>query len=189
MNESLRLILTQFTDETFTISLLILFFLFVILVAYWFYNKRKFNQLKHQIPASVVKNYLDTIIQNSNALKSSLFRGGGLDIGDGIPSVLPTSNLPKTQVISDPALESQLNQKNAENSHLSKELSEKESIIRDLEKRIQSSSGDQSEEVEILRDEVANLRSSLELKDDELKNASNVPAGDGELEAKYTEVV
>ena len=98
MKETLNLILTKFTDETLTISIGMMGLLFVILAAYWWHYRRKFNELKHQIPAQVVKNYLDSIIQNSSALKSSLFRGGGLDVEDGIPSVVPTASLRSTPV-------------------------------------------------------------------------------------------
>ena len=69
--ESIRVILTQFTDETISIFLAVLVIVFAALIAYWVYNRRKFHQLSHQIPASVVKNYLDSIIANSTALKSS----------------------------------------------------------------------------------------------------------------------
>ena len=38
----------------------ILILVLVILVLYWHYNKKKFHQLSHQIPASVLKTYLDS---------------------------------------------------------------------------------------------------------------------------------
>ena len=98
MSETVRLILTKFTDETITVFSTLLLMTMAIIVAYWFYNRKKFHQLSHEIPASVVKNYLDSIIQNSAALKSSLFRGGGLDIGNGIPSVVPIHDLPAGNV-------------------------------------------------------------------------------------------
>jgi hypothetical protein len=89
VSETLRLILTKFTDETITVFGTLLLVTTGTIIAYWFYNRKKFHQLTHEIPASVVKNYLDSIIQNSTSLKSSLFRGGGLDMGNGIPSVVP----------------------------------------------------------------------------------------------------
>ena len=89
VSETVRLILTKFTDETITIFGVMLLLTLISIIAYWFYNRKKFRELSHEIPASVVKNYLDSIIQNSNSLKSSLFRGGGLDMGTGIPSVVP----------------------------------------------------------------------------------------------------
>ena len=83
-----------------------------ILIVYWQYNRRKFRKLTHQIPATIVKNYLDSIIQNSAALKSSLFRGGG---SQNAPSVVPSTDLPKGNVpASNMAGGKELGQKNAE---------------------------------------------------------------------------
>ena len=100
MPETLRLILTKFTDETITVFSMLSAFTMAGIITYWFYNRKKFHQLTHEIPASVVKNYLDSIIQNSTSLKSSLFRGGGLDMGNGIPSVVPVGDLPSSMNIS-----------------------------------------------------------------------------------------
>lgn len=103
----------------------------------WFYNRRKYHHLKHQIPASVVKNYLDSIIQNSTALKSSLFRGGGLEVdSNGVPSVMPLSELPSgagaevnlSSGKDDSALRAEL-------AKLQAQLNEKNGIIKDLENR------------------------------------------------------
>jgi hypothetical protein len=100
----------------------------------WFYNRRKYQHLKHQIPASVVKSYLDSIIQNSTALKSSLFRGGGLDIDpNSIPSVMPLNTLPGGTSIDlesggDSALKAQIAQ-------LQAQLAQKNLLISDLENK------------------------------------------------------
>lgn len=65
-----------------------------LIIWIWITNRKRYHNLKHQIPAYVVKNYLDSIIQNSSALKSSLFRGGGLDVDpSNIPSVMPIDQL------------------------------------------------------------------------------------------------
>lgn len=111
--------------------------LLVILLAilFWVYyvNRKKYHNLKHQIPASVVKNYLDSIIQNSTALKSSLFRGGGLDVDpSSVPSVMPLDQLQTTTPVGvstgggDEALR-------AEVARLQSQLTEKQNIITDLE--------------------------------------------------------
>ena len=71
MPETIDLILTKFTEQVITISSAFMLLVLAIFVAYWFYNKKQLKKLTHQIPASVVKNYLDSIIQNSNSLKSS----------------------------------------------------------------------------------------------------------------------
>ena len=101
-----------------------------------------------------MKNYLDSIIQNSTALKSSLFRGGGIEMGEGIPSILPLNDLPKGNVSASP---DELNQKNAEIASLTSRIAEKDKIISDLEAKVSAapaSTGDSSEEVEILQSEV-----------------------------------
>ena len=110
----------------------LLVILSAIILWVYFYNRKKYHNLKHQIPATVVKNYLDSIIQNSTALKSSLFRGGGLDVDpSSIPSVMPLDQLPTTSHVSvdgggDEALK-------AEVARLQSELSAKLNVISDLE--------------------------------------------------------
>ena len=71
MVEILKIILTRFTDETIIISATCLFLVFSILIMYWLYNRSRFYRLRTQIPASVVKGYLDSLIQNSKSIKSS----------------------------------------------------------------------------------------------------------------------
>jgi hypothetical protein len=85
--------LTKFDSVILQIAIASLLMIVAALALYWMRNKRRYQALSHQIPATVVKNYLDSIIQNSNSLKSSLFRGGGLDIGGGTPSVLPLDSM------------------------------------------------------------------------------------------------
>lgn len=164
MSETLRLILTKFTDETITVFSMLLLLLMGIIVVYWFYNRKKFHELSHEIPASVVKNYLDSIIQNSTALKSSLFRGGGLDIGNGIPSVVPVGDLPSSSNISVGSASEEVNQKNAEIASLTLKLNDRNKQITDLEKRLQdlsASSGKGGAEVDILKKEIATLQAQL----------------------------
>ncbi len=160
--------ISEVTDETLIISFCILLIVTTSLISYWFYNRRKFRELSHQIPASVLKNYLDSIIQNSNALKSSLFRGGGLEVGEGIPSVFPTGDLPASGVAVGGASSEELNQKNAEIASLSKRLVDKDSQISDLNVQLKKaqtsaipSSGGGNEEVAILQGELEELRNKL----------------------------
>lgn len=164
MSETLRLVLTKFTDETITVFSMLLLFTMAAIVAYWFYNRKKFHQLTHEIPASVVKNYLDSIIQNSTALKSSLFRGGGLDIGNGIPSVVPVGDLPSSMNISVGSASEEVNQKNAEIASLTLKLNDRNKQITDLEKRLQelaAGSGKGGAETEILKKEISTLQAQL----------------------------
>lgn len=175
--ESIRLVLTQFTDETISISLTVLVVVFGVLIAYWFYNRRKFHQLGHQIPASVVKNYLDSIIANSTALKSSLFRGGGLDLGEGVPSIISTSELPAGGVAVNNNSE-ELASKNAEISSLRSMLNQKDMTIAELEKmleaaRASSGGGVSEEEVKVYKDEIESLKKQLEEANQKAANAAN----------------
>lgn len=110
-----------------------------VLVWVWFYNRKKYNHLKHQIPASVVKSYLDSIIQNSTALKSSLFRGGGIDIDpNNIPSVMPLGDLPGGTPVGldgegDAALKAQIAQLQAQLAQKTNQVTELEAKNAGLE--------------------------------------------------------
>jgi hypothetical protein len=105
----------------------------------WFSNRRKYHSYKHAIPAHVVKNYLDSIIQNSTALKSSLFRGGGLDVGS-VPSVMPLQGLGGGDGLAvsgapSTALLEELNQKKALIAQLEAQLGSLQAANRDLESK------------------------------------------------------
>lgn len=194
--EALRLFLTQFTDETITITVLVLVFFCAILIGYWIYNRRKFQELSHQIPATVVKNYLDTIIQNSTALKSSLFRGGGLEIGEGVPSVVAVRDMPQGNVSVSSVSSEEINQKNAEIALLKKKIVEKDKTIEELERMLEqarASGGDDSgagEQIAKLQGEVKDLKGQLKsaLKDLEAAQAAAGGGGDEALQAKLDEV-
>lgn len=130
--------LDKYTTQIFVLQLGILFILSAILIWVYLYNRKKYHNLKHQIPASVVKNYLDSIIQNSTALKSSLFRGGGLDVDpSSIPSVMPLDQLQSGAPVGvsvdlgsggDEALK-------AEVARLQSQLAVKDNTIKDLENK------------------------------------------------------
>jgi len=163
VSETLRLILTKFTDETITVFSMLLLITMAGIIAYWFYNRKKFHQLTHEIPASVVKNYLDSIIQNSTSLKSSLFRGGGLDMGNGIPSVVPVGDLPSSMNISMGSASEEVNQKNAEIASLTLKLGDRTKQIADLEKRMLDLSAGKGStgEADLLKKEMATLQAQL----------------------------
>ena len=180
MTETLKLIVTKFTDEAITISSLVLLFVLAVLIVYWLYNRRKFRKLTHQIPASVVKNYLDSIIQNSSSLKSSLFRGSGLDLGEGIPSVMPLRDLPVSGINVAGNDSESLNQKVAEVNSLKGKLSDKDRLISELEKRLEAGiDGDASEQIDIYKKELSSLKEKLKLKDDEIEAARSAVADGG----------
>jgi hypothetical protein len=126
--------LDKFGPELLVIQFGFLVILFTLFLWLWFANRRKYHNLKHAIPANVVKNYLDSIIQNSTALKSSLFRGGGLEV-NGIPSVLPLQSLMGGESLAvsgapSTALLEELNQKKAHIAALESQLSAQASAER-----------------------------------------------------------
>lgn len=193
--ENLRYI-TNYTNNIIIALILLLIFVTVLLLGYWIYNRRKFHQLSHQIPASVVKNYLDSIIQNSTALKSSLFRGGGLDITDGIPSVVPVQDLPKGQSVDVGTADlEEVNKKNAEIASLNNQLNDKQNLISELEKKLadssatiipDSDSSEKDEEISILKQEIEDLQAQLK---EALASSGTVESGgDEELTKQLTEV-
>ncbi len=163
--ETIRTILTQFTDEAIGILLAILAVLLTMLMVYWLYNRRRFRQFSHQIPASVVKNYLDSIIFNSNALKSSLFRGGGLKLGEGVPSVVPANHLSFGGTTVEGGEDSEgFAQKNAEIASLRLQIGEKNKTVEELERMLSSSGGGGKtfeEENTKLKNEIEELKSQL----------------------------
>jgi len=173
----MKLVLTDFGQEAMIIIIGLLILVLGIIIIYWLYNRKKFHELSHQIPASVVKNYLDSIIQNSTALKSSLFRGGGLELGQGIPSVLPVENLKRTTVTTGIS-EEELNQKNAEINRLKQQLSEKNGIIQDLETQLRSA-GDpnaSAKEIKKLQEEIVELKKQLVEADKKAQEAKELGA-------------
>ncbi len=178
VSETLRLVVTKFNHESLTIFSVLLFLTTLTLILYWFYNRKKFHDLSHQIPASVVKTYLDTIIQNSNSLKSSLFRGGGLDLTQGVPSVVPLSELGSMPLGGN---SEELNQKIAEIASLNHKLHDKSKQVVDLEKKLQeisSGSFDSNAEVQGLKKEVKDLTQKLQ---DAQSQSASSGAKDGEL--------
>lgn len=190
MTETIRLILTKFTDETITVFSLLLLMTMVFIVIYWFYNRKKFHQLSHEIPASVVKNYLDSIIQNSNSLKSSLFRGGGLDIGNGIPSVVPASDLPSSSSIGVGAGAEEVSQKNAEIAALTQKLSDRQRQIGDLERTIQELSAGKGlgAETELLRKDLSGAQQRVRELEAQLAEAMTKAGGDVNLQKELSAV-
>lgn len=190
MKETIRLILTKFTDETITVFSLLLLVTMVGIIVYWFYNRKKFHQLSHEIPASVVKNYLDSIIQNSNSLKSSLFRGGGLDIGNGIPSVVPVGNLPSSMNIGMGSGSEEVSQKNAEIGALTQKLNDRQRQIADLEKTIQdlSASKGLGAETDLLRKDLSQSQQKVRDLEAQLAEAMTRAGGDSGLQKELASI-
>lgn len=138
--DSLINYLDKFGPELLVIQFGFLVILSTLFLWLWFSNRRKYHNLKHAIPANVVKSYLDSIIQNSTALKSSLFRGGGLEV-TGVPSVMPLQNLTGGDSLAvngapSTALMEELNQKKAQIAALEAQLSSAQNAQREVEGKL-----------------------------------------------------
>lgn len=138
----------KFGPELLVIQFGLLVILSTLFLWLWFSNRRKYHNLKHAIPANVVKSYLDSIIQNSTALKSQLFRGGGLDVGS-VPSVMPLQNLGGGDGIAvsgapSTALLEEINQKKALIASLESQLSSLQGSGKEIEKKLTSTQGNLS---------------------------------------------
>ncbi len=141
MLESLITMLDKFTPEILVILSGLLVITTTLFLWLWFANRRTYNLLKHQLPAHVVKNYLDSVITNSSHLKDALFRGGGLDVNatapsTGIPAVFPVMN---AEAGSDAALREQLQQKLAELASLQSQLASANGVKKELETNLTGS--------------------------------------------------
>lgn len=186
-------IITRSTGDALLISFLVLLFFGSLVISYWIYNRRKFQNLSHQIPAAVVKNYLDSVIQNSEALKNSLFRGGGLEVGQGIPSVMPVGDLPTGGISSGGPSQEEFNQKLAEISALRGQLGEKDNIIRELEAKLAEAqkamaSGDQGEQMATLMGDKDKLAADLKAAQEALALAQASSGGDEGLKSELDNV-
>lgn len=134
--DSLINLVDKFGPELLVIQFGVLVILSTLLMWLWFANRRKYHNLQHAIPANIIKSYLDSIIQNSTALKSNLFRGGGLDIGQ-VPSVISLGNLGTG---GDGLTVSGSNQ-----AALLEELNQKKAYIAQLEDRLNAAKNGQKE--------------------------------------------
>ncbi len=195
MTELLKRLVTDFNYHLTWALIGSIGFSTALLFLRWFYNKRKFNKLAHQIPASVVKNYLDSIIQNSNSLKSSLFRGGGLDMGEGVPSVLPVSGLGGGESVTvDTATKEELNQKLAEISSLKSQLNEKQNMITELEGKLANAptgeapvdDGAKDAQIQALQTEIEELKAQLAQA--QANAGGDSGGGDAELQGQLSTV-
>ena len=148
MFESVINYLDKFGPEILVIQFGFLVILSTIFLWLWFSNRRKYHNLKHAIPANIVKSYLDSIIQNSTSLKSQLFRGGGLDLGN-VPSVIPLHNLVGGEGLAvsgapSTALMEELNQRKAQVAALEAQLNSSQVSHREMESKLGQSQGNLS---------------------------------------------
>ena len=162
MFETMRDMLIHTTEESIVILLSLLSILFIFLVIYWQYNRRRFQKLSHQIPAGVIRDYLDSVIQNSSALKSSLFLGE--NSGSDKASVVSMERLSESNVGEDSFEE--LSRKNAEIAELRNGISIKDKIIAELEGKLANGNSKKNvaskRESKALQIEVERLKKELQ---------------------------
>ncbi|MCB9091108.1 MAG: hypothetical protein H6621_11300 [Halobacteriovoraceae bacterium] len=123
-------------DDFLVIAFSFLTISFITFIFIWYYNKKKFGDYEHQIPAEVLKSYLDSIMQNSSALKSAPIE----QMGSAAPKV------------DDSKLKGELDQKNNEISELKTKLEDSHTSL--------SSSEDKIKELEAKIDELAKKQGS-----------------------------
>lgn len=165
--------LDKFGSELLLIQFGLLVILSTMFLWLWFLNRRKYHSLKHSIPANIVKNYLDSIIENSNALKSSLFRGGGFDTS--VPSVIPLAQLMGGE---------SLGLSGAPSTALLEELNQKKALIASLESQLIALQRAQKEmEGKITRSSAVNPDAENRIKELEqlLANSRDTGGGDDSL--------
>ncbi len=134
MLESLITALDKFTPEILVILSGLLVITTTLFLWLWFANRRTYNLLRHQLPASVVKTYLDSVIQNSTSLKSALFRGGGNDIA--MPTSMPVIGGGESMAAAGPGdqgLRDQVQRLQSELSSLQSQLATANNVKKDLE--------------------------------------------------------
>jgi|GEM_PF-5092564 len=157
--------LSHFTNEILLVALSLLGFSFFILIIVWILNRKKFHQFTHRIPASVLKSYLDTIIQNSISLRSALSRGGGGDFTP-VASILSAEFLPSGNVDVETGGLEDLRKKTAEIEGLRYQLKEKEGIIKQLETKLSQGGENSGGDSSFLKEQL----SSLQTKNSELES-------------------
>jgi hypothetical protein len=156
-------LIDQFGHEILLILLGLLFITSVIFMWLWFINRRTYHNFKHHIPASVVKTYLDSVIQNSLTLKTSLFRGGGAEIDASALGAIGSPSISGDG--GDAHLREQLAQRSSELARLQAELNSARGIQRDLEQKLGSvgSGGATAPAVDVkpLHDRIKDLEAQL----------------------------
>jgi hypothetical protein len=167
--ESIISAINRHSGHLLVLEISLVFLILVLLIATWLYNRKKYQNLKHQIPATVVKDYLDSIIHNSNALKSSLFRGGGSEL-EGSPSVVSLKDLTGSTPANAPDLTPLLRQKDEEIAKLKLELSQK------AEQPASSNEG-QNDELILQLSQAKSRIVELEAMLAQMKSASNTEVG------------
>ncbi len=178
--------LDNFTPEFLIIETALLVIILAVFIITWIFNRKKYHNFEHQIPAGVVKSYLDSIIQNSVSLKSSLFRGGGLDVDASIvPQVVSVDKLVGGESVKEITSSGASSE---EVTKLKRDLELKNREVKDLKGQVQDEQA-----------ENGNLTARIAELEEQLKNAGSgqapaaaapaAPAGnDGALRKELADV-
>ena len=163
--EVAKRLVADFSEHLVAISAALCILIFFLLVLCWYITKRRFNRPGHQVPGGVIKDYLDSLIQNSTALRSSLFRDQNLNSGG--PSVISSYKKPSKE-------EEKMAPKTGTPTEvlaLKNQLSQQEKLIGELEKKLKSAPTSPSHEpgkenskdvsVQRLNDEISKLQQQL----------------------------
>jgi len=174
-------VITESTGDVIIYFTLVLLFVLIIFISYYVYNRRKYYKISHQIPARLVREHLNTIIKNSNALRSSLFNEKDLaDIAD-LEEVSTAPKPPAENTDAMIALEREKRELENELKVLRDSMSEDidtdlTAIIKERDELLDAIS-----DYKILEDDLANLK-KLKEENKELKAKLGTP-GEAEVEA------
>ena len=145
--EIAKRLVTDFGDHLLIVLVCLALITFCLFVVCWIIDKNRLR-ISHNVPGSVVRDYLDAVIQNSMSLRSSLFRER--EANDQAPLAMPLYKLQNGE--SSQEKESSLEQSSAEQG-------KQESA--DMAK-VAGETGDKDRQIAELTDHIAQLRQELE---------------------------
>lgn len=180
--EIVKRLVIDFGDSFLVIlfgSLVLVVLLFMLC---WFITRRRYGKVEHQVPGGVVKDYLDSVIQNSTALRSALFREAGLDRNS--PSVIPVYKLDKENKTSTlKARKEKEEQKEVEITTLKEQLAQKDQTIGNLQNQVSETSQRLNNEIEQLKQQLTTGREVSEQQDIDVKEElPEVPKKEPEIQ-------
>ena len=146
--EILKRVVTDFGDPLILLSICLVVFFAMLFLISWHMTKRRFSRDGHQVPGGVVKEYLDSVIDNSTNLRSSLFREKKKKpVALGVSSVRGLGEKP-------------VDGSSRGLNELQEQLAEREKTIEYLEGRI-AKRGSGKEDGKQLNDEISDLKKKL----------------------------
>lgn len=137
-----------------------------LFIWFWVHNKKKYDNLKYQVPPEVLKSHLDAMMQNSSAMNSMMnqndqnpsivsakdFTGGGANVSVGNSANANDTELINIKNSEINSLREELNQKTSQlgettlkNDQLDLEIEQKTNYIKDLEARISNEPKDEDD--------------------------------------------